>query len=478
MATTSTLSTRFPRPERNAVLLGLRPIQVVLLLIAVVTTTISIVSQLSPVLKLGGLTASALCGAIAFTRAEGLPMYRWLVLRSTSAWRSLRGRHSFRERVMEPRRHGDLQLPGEGGPLRIMTAGSSIGVVHDPRRRRLIAVAKIEGPAHLLQNSDEQDRRVTAYGRLIAGLCQGNRIARAQILERTLPDPGDELGEWAKTRNVDPNTPAGAIYRDLLEQAAPATAKHETLFSFAVNLDAASREIRRHGGGIAGATAVLESEARAFQTSLSAAGVAGCWLSAKELAMSLRLAFDPAATRTIPSPDVIDAADAGPLAIDAAWDHLRTDSSFHRVYVITEWPRVMTTPSFLSPLLLKPGIRRTFSMVLQPIPTAKALRDARRHQVERVTDRATRARIGQLETEEDRQLDADVIQRERDLAAGHGDVRWLGLVVVSADSEEGLDQACMEIEIAATQALLDMRRLVGQQVEGFMAAALPFGIGL
>ncbi|TCC52128.1 PrgI family protein [Kribbella pittospori] len=342
----------------------------------------------------------------------------------------------------------------------------------------MIAVAKIEGPAHLLQNTDEQDRRVAAYGRLIAGLCQGNRIARAQILERTLPDPGDQLGEWAKKRQVDSRTSAGAIYTDLLNHAAPAAARHETLFSFAVNLDAVSREIRKHGGGIGGATAVVESEARALQTSLAAAGVAGCWLSAGELAMSFRVAFDPAATRTIPSPEQLDAADAGPLGVDAGWDLLRTDSSLHRVYVITEWPRIQTTPSFLSPLLLKPGIRRTFTLVLQPIPMGKALRDARRHQVERVTDRSTRARIGQLETEEDRQLDADVAQRERDLAAGHGDVRWLGLVVVSADDEEALDDACMEIEIAATQALLDLRRLVGQQMEGFMAAALPFGIGL
>jgi hypothetical protein len=245
-----------------------------------------------------------------------------------------------------------------------------------------------------------------------------------------------------------------------------------------VDLDAVSRDVRRHGGGISGAMAVLDSEARAFQTTLAAAGVGGCWLNASDLAMSLRVAFDPAATHTIPGPDTFDAADAGPLAVDDFWDHLRTDSSFHRVYVVSEWPRIRTTASFLSPLLLKPGIRRTFSLVLQPIPIGKALRDARRHQVERITDRATRSKIGQLETEEDRQLDADVAQREKDLAAGHGDVRWIGLVAVSADSEEALDEACMEIEIAATQALLDLRRLVGQQVEGFIAAALPFGVGL
>ncbi|MGY4769785.1 SCO6880 family protein (plasmid) [Kribbella sp. CWNU-51] len=478
MAAPSTLSTRFPRPEWKAVLLGLRPVQVALLLIAIVIVILIVVSPLPAASKFCVLLVAGACVVVAFARAEDLSLYRWLVLRGVHVLRSLRGQRSFRARVIEPRRHGQLLLPGEGGALRILTAASGVGIVHDPRRRRLIAVARIEGPAHLLQNTDEQDRRVSAYGRLIAGLCQGNRIARAQVLERTLPDPGDELGEWAKERRVDPRTPAGAIYTELLERAAPAAARHETLFSFAVNLDAVSREVRKHGGGIVGATAVLESEARAFQTTLAAAGVAGCWLSAGELAMSLRVAFDPAATCTIPSPDTLDASEAGPLGVDAAWDHLRTDSSFHRVYVITEWPRVRTSPTFLSPLLLKPGIRRTFSLVLQPIPIARALRDARRHQVERVTDRATRAKIGQLETEEDRQLDADVAQRERDLAAGHGDVRWLGLVVVSADNEEALEDACMEVEIAATQALLDLRRLVGQQMEGFMAAALPFGIGL
>jgi type VII ESX secretion system EccE translocon-like protein len=465
----STLSTRFPRPERNAVLLGLRPIQVALAAASVITTTITILMSTTPTVKAIGLTLASLCIAIAFTRADGLPMHRWLVLQVAYLWRP----RSYRAKVMRPRKHGRLELPGE--KLQLLSWNTSIGIVHDLRRRRLIAVARIEGPAHLLQNSDEQDRRVTAYGQMIAGLCQGHRIARAQILERTLPDPGDEVGAWARKRDLDPSTPAGAIYAELLDRAAPAAARHETLFAFALNLDAVSREVRKHGGGITGAVAVLESEARAFQTSLATAGVAGSWLPADELTMSLRLAFDPAVAR---GSKVLEAADVGPLAMDADWDLLRTDSSFHRVYVISEWPRVRTTPSFLSPLLLRPGIRRTFTLVLQPIPMAKALRDARRHQVERITDRSTRARIGQLETEEDRQQDADVAQRERDLAAGHGDVRWLGLVVVSADDEDKLDDACMEIEIAATQSLLDLRRLVGQQAEGFLAAALPFGIGL
>jgi hypothetical protein len=73
---------------------------------------------------------------------------------------------------------------------------------------------------------------------------------------------GDGLGEWARQRQVDRRT-AAAIYQDLLERAAPASAKHETLFSFALSPDAVSKEIRKHGGGMSGAMAMLESEARA-----------------------------------------------------------------------------------------------------------------------------------------------------------------------------------------------------------------------
>ena len=477
--TSPTISTRFPRPQRTTVLLGLRPFQVTLVAVAVLTLAFAAFGGETAAIRIGALTIAAVAGAMAFAPIDGQPAYRWTVLCAAHVFRGLRGEHSYRARLLDPKVHGALHLPGQEGALRVMATNNMVAAVHDPRRRRLVAVARIEGPAHLLQNSDEQERRVTAYGRLIAGLCQGGRIARAHILERTLPDPADGLGNWAREREADPSTPAGAIYHDLLQRAAPAAAKHETLFAFALSLDAVSRDVRKHGGGMSGAMAVLDSEARAFQTSFAAAGVAGYWLNAPELAMSLRVAFDPAATRTIPSGgEILDASGAGPLAVDTAWDHLRTDSSLHRVYVVSEWPRIRATPSFLSPLLLKPGIRRTFSLVMQPIPVTKALRDARRHRVERVTDRATRHRIGQLETEEDRQLDADVAQREKDLAAGHGDIRWLGLLAVSADTEESLDEACMEMEIAAAQALIEVRRLVGQQLEGFLAAALPFGTGL
>lgn len=473
------ISTRFPRPDRRTLFLGLRPAQVALFSATVLAIALAALSRAAMPTRLSLLAGGLVAGVVGALPVDGMPAYRWILLRAVHHLRRHRRQQSFRARPLAPRVRGSLHLPGQANALRVLDTKNSIAVIHDPHRRRITAVAKIDGPAHLLQNSDQQIRRVVEYGRMIAGLCHGGRVARAQIVERTLPDSGDGLVTWANKRNVDPASAAGSIYNELLQRAAPASARHETLFGLSLSLDAVSRDAKKYGGGLAGAVAVLEAETRAFQFSFAAAGVGGVWLAAPQLASTLRLAFDPAAAQAVDRAGLkLDLSAAGPMAIEADWEHLRTDSSFHRVYVVAEWPRVSATPSFLSPLLLKPGVRRTFSLVVQPIPIARALRDARRDKVERLTDRATRSRIGQLETEQDRQIDADVARREADLAAGHGDVRWIGLLVVSADDLDGLNDACNELENAASQALLDMRKVVGQQAEAFLAASLPFGMGL
>ena len=473
------ISTRFPRKESGSILLGLRPAQVALIAVAVGTIVFGLLGQADSFTRSVMLALGPLIGVAATALIDRMPAYRWVGLRALDRIRHARGRNSYRVGLLRPSRLADIHLPGLMEALCLIDHRSRIGVLHDSRSKRLTAVARVLGPAHLLQDRDEQDRRVVEYGRLVAGLCRGGRIARAQILERTLPDAADGLAVWARSRRLDPTTPAGSIYQDLLDRAAPAPARHETLIGLSLDLGAVSKDIRKHGGGLTGAGHVLEAEARAFQASLVSAGVNGRWLSAAEIAAAVRTAFDPASAGKIePRSTSVPIGAAMPLAIDVEWDHVRTDSAYQRVYQVDEWPRIHVTSGFLSPLLLKPGIRRTFSIVMQPIPVAKAIRDARKDRVERVTDRATRSRIGQIETEHDRQIDADVDQRERDLAEGHADVRWVGLLAVSADSLDELDDACSQMELAASQAMLDLRRVVGQQAEAFVAAALPFCSGI
>jgi len=66
-----------------------------------------------------------------------------------------------------------------------------------------------------------------------------------------------------------------------------------------------------------------------------------------------------------------------------------------------------------------------------------------------------------------------VLRQEADLTAGHGVLRYTGLIAVTAPSTNELDAAVAAIEQAAIQASCETRRLVGQQAQAFTAAALP-----
>ena len=135
-------------------------------------------------------------------------------------------------------------------------------------------------------------------------------------------------------------------------------------------------------------------------------------------------------------------------------------------------------PAFLQPLLLSPEVTRTVSVIAEPIGAAQALREIRRAKVEHAADAGRRARIGQVEDEATRAEVADLARREAELVAGHGDLRFTGLLTVSAPSVEELEVGCTATEGAAAQALCEVRRLVGQQAHAHAAAALPLARGV
>ena len=159
-------------------------------------------------------------------------------------------------------------------------------------------------------------------------------------------------------------------------------------------------------------------------------------------------------------------------------DWLAAGTSAHATYWVAEWPRSDVHPAFLQPLLLGEATDRTVTLIAEPLPTGKALREIRRAKVEHVADAAQRARIGQIENEATRAEVADLERREAELVAGHGDLRFTGLVTVSADSPAELEQRCAAMETAAAQAMCEVRRLVGQQGVAHAAACLPLARGV
>ncbi len=431
---------RFGRRSSRGVILGLSTARlaaigaaVCVLVPAVYLAGMTGVLLTSPVW--GAATASAFVTIGGRRAVEWVPVYgHWLLRRALH-------QDVYGVRVLAPRPAGTLALPGDAASLRMhLDTETGAAMVHDPHGNTLTAVARLRHPSFILLSPAEQERRVAGLARVYATACASGRIARVQILERTLPDSGQGVRRHWRANARPRSGWAADQYQQLIDAAGPTTERHETTISISLDLARAKRAVRAEGSGMHGAAAVLRRELVTIVAALRAADVAvEGWVGPDDLALLLRAAYDPglAPKRSIWR----DPATAGPTAVVEHWDHLVTDSGHHAVYWISEWPRSEVFPTFLSALILAPGVRRATSLVAQPLTTAEAMRAIRKERVEYQTDAAHRARIGQLADFAAEQEWADVAQRERDLVAGHGDLRYAGFVCVTAADLDSL-RAC------------------------------------
>ncbi|MRG58802.1 PrgI family protein [Agromyces sp. CFH 90414] len=467
---------QFSRLTRRGILLGLSTPQ----LIALTTGLLILVSSLYTAGASGVAWTSPIWGTAALSAAipiGGRKVVEWVPI--TTRWMLRVARHqlTYRRRIMRPRPVGTLALPGDAAALREWEDPESGAVmIHDPHHQTLTAIVLISHPAFALLDPGEQHRRVTGWSRVLAGACRSGRIARIQVNERTLPDSGSGLAEWWAHHGFDDDSWAANTYRELIERAGPAGERHATTMSVALDLNGAARQIRASGGGMRGAADVLRQELLVLNSALRSADlIVGGWLNASELAAVLRTAYDPTVGIHLERhPDIgRDLATAGPVAVTESWDHLHSDSAFHAVLWISEWPRSQVYPGFLSPLVFTNGVLRTIALHYLPVRADAAARDLRKKKTELISDAHQRNRIGQIEDASATAEYEDVLQQEADLTAGHGVLRVTGLITITAPTSDELDAAVAAVEQAAIQASCEVRRLVGQQAQAFTAAALP-----
>jgi hypothetical protein len=475
-----TRTVRFGRRSSRGLLLGLSTPRVAAIGFATVVALLALYTG-----GLAGLAVSSTLWGLgllaAFTPVAGRRAAEWVPVYGHWLLRRARRQTRFRARIPATRPAGHLALPGDAACLRLHhDPVSGAAMVHDPYRRTLTATARVRHPSFVLLSPAEQDRRVAGWARVLAGCCQSGRITRLQVMERAAPDSGHALHAWwDRAGNPDAGWSAEQ-YRQLLAAAGPAAERHDTTISISLDLAAARRAVRQEGGGLAGAAAVLRREMTTLVTALRAADIAvDGWVDPDQLAVQLRLAYDPAARHTLHGSSVgRDVATAGPVLLHEHLDHLRSDSAVHAVYWISQWPRTDVFPTFLSSIILSAGVRRATSLVAQPLTAAQAMRQVRKERVGYQTDAAQRQRIGQLADAAAEQEWADTAQRERDLVAGHGDLRYAGFLAVTAPDPDALAAAKAAIEQAAVQAGCETRLLVGQQAQAFTAAALPLCRGI
>jgi hypothetical protein len=467
---------QFSRLTKRGIMLGLSLPQLVVLGVAI----LAVVASLYTGGGMGLAWTSPLWSSaalVAVIPAGGRKIIEWVPILARWVARTYLGQLIYRRRIIKPRPAGTLALPGDAAALREWEdPETGAAMIHDPHAQTITAILGVSHPAFVLLDPGEQQRRVSGWGRVLAATCRSGRIARIQVSERTLPDSGSGLAEWWRTHGTNDGSWAATTYAELIERAGPAGERHATTISLALDMKAAARQIRTSGGGMRGAAVVLRQEMTTMTTALRAAELTSTgWLTPGEVAVILRSAYDPAAAPALERHGALgrDLATAGPVAVTETWDRLRSDSAFHAVRWINEWPRSQVFPGFLAPLVLSNGILRTLALHYTPVRADQAARDLRRKKTELISDASQRRKIGQVEdASASAELD-DVLQQEADLTAGHGVLRVSGLISVSAPTVDELDAAVAAVEQAAIQASCETRRLVGQQAVAFAAAALP-----
>lgn len=493
--------------ERLGFLFGLSGARFALAVAALICAALPVAMHSLPALVIAWPLAALLTG-MCWIRVLGKTSTEWIALAVSFRLNRARRRHLFFSGAFAPRSATDpagpapMDLPGPLAVLRFLEAdtaamltasGDRIAVVHHPLDQTYTAVAAIRYPGIALADGTRRDARVAGWGSFLAQLCaESSPFTRVSVVQRTVPDDGTALRRWHEEA-IRPDAPALAVdaVEALMAQSVISSAAHEAWLVLTLDATRARTQIRSAGGGDAGALVYLVRQLAASSSSVGAAHLEILhWLGVRELAEVVRTSFDPSAvgplaTRRASSrvPGIlapgVDPRLAGPAAAESRWNSYRHDGGYSVTYEVHDWPRIGVPAWFLRPVLTAQHLaRRSFALVVEPIPPREAEKVVMRARTKRDVAVRLRHKTGQLVPEHEVQALAEADAQDRQRAEGHGLVRFVGYLTVTVTDPDLLDLACSELETDAGQCGLDIRRLWGAQDVGFFAAAMPLGTGL
>lgn len=470
------------RPSSRGVILGLPWISLV---VGAVTLVCGVV-----ILKMFGMNALlvslpflicvVVLGLVPF---EDRKLIEWVGVFLDYVARRVTRQDRYRARLLEPRPDGTLGLPGNHASLRLWEDAPSGAVfIHDPHMRTLVAVARVKNQGFLLLDSEEKDRRSFLFATMIGQIAAGKGIDRVQFISRFIPDAGLSVKAWwDSVKSGALNEGARANYESMMSEVTQTSERHEQLIVIRLNLASSARSIRALGGGMAGAGALMRQRMRLVENAARQCEIEiSEWLTRPELARHIRSAYSPALSVFLEQHDNVgrSASTAGPMATRESWGMYRTDDTFHCTLRI-EWPGIPVWPDFMHPIAVNPNLRSSFSLVFEPIGRHKAIKDAKKAVNDEVIHENEQNKYGQTRTVLDENDALEASQDLHDIASGFRDVRFVGLITVSAADEDSLQEALETARSAAAEASgCELHVCYGQQAGLFPVAALPLADGI
>jgi hypothetical protein len=496
MTGTSARTYRFGDAAAPGVLLGLPLRQAVPVIGGIVWLAGCLQTPLSVP---GGLVGLVVGVVVAFGRWRGAPIADTFVPAVRLAVAARIGRRTWcrppllgsaGDEVLPPALAG-LEFIEAPSPSVSVAGGEAapMAVVRDRRRHALTAVVEVTGRGFPLAAGPDQDRALGGWGAALSPFARP-RSPVVQVTWQAWAGPADRrdhrdfLAAIPSDRHARGDADVLLDYLALVDEQAESERSQRVLVTLTID------DRRVSVRGVAGsrldaALDVLADELARFRQRLEVAGLAASKpLGAADLTAAVRTRSDPARAGQVTTLSRSLAAAAGrgriewgPMAVEADWSHVRVDGSWHRAFRVAGWPQLPVPADWLGALLSEPTVTRTICVVMEPVPITQSARAADREAMAREADAESKGRRGFRITALDRQRLSRVEDRERELAQGHAEFRFTGIVDVTAPNLDALDDAVGSLEQAAAQSLLDLRPLDARHDQAWVAA-LPLGRNL
>lgn len=338
----------------------------------------------------------------------------------------------------------------------------------------LTAVIPVSGRGFVLLADGEIDWLLSGWGRVFATLADSHtQVPRVTWSLISRPAGVDGHVAWAAAGDADP------VYLDYATSFGVTC--HEIVVTVTVLIGRGRTAVG--DGFVRLDTAVTLVGAALTDARLDHSGAC----SIGGLAALVRAGFDSTsltgATATGSLVDrlgLVPVGVAGPLSATVTPDRVDIDGSSHRTFWVGSWPELPQGGDWFEPLAatLADGLRqRTVTVIVEPVPTGKAMaeinRDVTRHGADAVAAAQGHGRIDAR----GRARATAVLERDNELAAGFTACTYAGFVTVTVARGDDLDRVCGDVVARFARARVELRVLWGRMDRAF-AAGMPLGLGV
>jgi hypothetical protein len=174
----------------------------------------------------------------------------------------------------------------------------------------------------------------------------------------------------------------------------------------------------------------------------------------------------------------LDPRTAGPSATERQWRAYLHDSAVSSTVWVHELPRRPVKANWLTPLLQQSDLRRSISLVVEPLSPARAERSINNQRLAAAGSIYMKQKHG-LVVDARTQKELEAAQRlDDELATGSGYFRYSMFVCCTAPDADQLRRAVTSVRRRLTRVRCSTMVLYGEQDQGYFAGALPLARGL